>query len=87
MTNLAACEPCLPPPPPSVVNDGELASGRYAGRIARIDWSGLRAAQQRSAWWRRCHHKRWQYVGLAAEHWFIGLAIVDQPFRSRACWG
>lgn len=77
MTNLAACEPCLPPPPPSVVNDGELASGRYAGRIARIDWSGLRAAQQRSAWWRRCHHKRWQYVGLAAEHWFIGLAIVD----------
>ena len=77
MTNLDVCEPCLPPPPPSVVDDGELASGRYAGRIARIDWSGLRAAQQRSAWWRRCHHKRWQYVGLAAEHWFIGLAIVD----------
>ena len=47
MTNLAACEPCLPPPPPSVVNDGHLATGRYAGRIAHIDWSGLRAAQQR----------------------------------------
>lgn len=77
MMKLDVCEPCLPPPPPSVVNDGQLASGRYAGQIAHIDWSGLRAAQQRSAWWRRCHHKRWQYVGLAAEHWFIGLAIVD----------
>ena len=67
----------LPAPPSSVVHAGQIATGRYAGCIPRIDWSSLAAAQQRSAWWCRCHHKRWQYVGLAAEHWFIGLAIVD----------
>lgn len=67
----------LPSPPPSVVREGVPATGRYAGRIAHIDWSALHAAQQKSALWRRCHHKRWQYVGLAAADWFIGVAIVD----------
>lgn len=67
----------VPAPPLSVVHAGQIATGRYAGCIPRIDWSTLASAQQRAIWWRRCHHKRWQYVGLAAEHWFIGLAIVD----------
>ena len=69
--------PHLPAPPPSVVQAGQVATGRYAGCIPCIDWATLASAQQRAIWWRRCHHKRWQYVGLAAEHWFIGLAIVD----------
>ena len=78
----AAHRPSQPPsplsaPPLSVVRDGEVATGRYAGCIPCIDWSALSSARQRSAVWRRCHHKRWQYVGLAADDWFIGLAIVD----------
>nr|WP_295080084.1 DUF2804 domain-containing protein [uncultured Roseateles sp.] len=67
----------LPAPPPSVVADGAPASGRYAGRIAQVDWRGLRAPFKRSALWRRFHHKRWQYLGLGNEAVFIGLAIVD----------
>lgn len=68
----------LPSPPLQVVNvDGSPASGRYAGCIEHIDWRGLAVAQQRSALWRRLHHKRWQYVGISHEAFFIGLAIVD----------
>lgn len=61
--------------PESVVVDGAAAQGRHAGRIARIDWDGLRP---RPGWlWRRLHHKRWHYVGLGNAEVFIGVAIVD----------
>lgn len=63
--------------PASVVAGGLPASGRYAGRVDRIDWCDLAAAQQRSALWRRLHHKRWQYVGIGSAELFIGVAIVD----------
>lgn len=69
--------PGMLPPPAAVVIDGHPASGRYAGLVARIEWAGLCAAQQHSAWWRRLHHKRWQYVGIGSEEVFIGVAIVD----------
>ena len=63
------------PAPESVVLAGAPAHGRYAGRIARIDWTALRP---RPGWlWRRLHHKRWQYVGLGNAQLFIGVAIVD----------
>ena len=65
----------LPAAPAEVVIDGEPACGRYAGRIARIDWRGLK--HQRGALWLRLHHKRWQYIGIGSEELFIGLAIVD----------
>lgn len=65
----------MKPAPPSVVIDGSPAHGRYAGRIARIDWRGLAAPP--SFLWRRLHHKRWHYVGLGHEGLFIGVAIVD----------
>lgn len=67
----------LPAAPSQVVAAGEPLSGRYRGRLARIDWSELHAARQRSAWWRRLHHKRWQYVGIGSGDLFIGVAIVD----------
>ncbi|MEJ6005357.1 DUF2804 domain-containing protein [Paucibacter sp. AS339] len=67
----------LPPVPANVVVDGAPASGRYAGRIARIDWQGLAGPYRRSGLWRHFHHKRWQYVGIGNEELFIGLAIVD----------
>ncbi|MCV2366910.1 DUF2804 domain-containing protein [Roseateles oligotrophus] len=64
-------------PPAEVVSSGAPATGRYAGRIARIDWRALSGPFQRSWLWRRLHHKRWQYVGLGNDELFIGLAIVD----------
>lgn len=72
----------LKPPPAEVVVDGKPAHGRYAGRIARIDWSPLRP---RPGWlWRRLHHKRWHYVGLGDDAVFIGVAIVDLGWASSA---
>lgn len=67
----------LPGCPAGVVRDGLPHTGRYAGLIPTIDWSGLKALPFRSTWWQWLHHKRWVYVGLAAPDWFIGLAIVD----------
>ena len=63
------------PAPDTVLHEGQPRHGRYAGRIARIDWAGL---QPRPGWlWRRLHHKRWHYVGLGNARLFIGVAIVD----------
>jgi hypothetical protein len=71
----ATAPPALNTPPDAVVIDGFPAHGRYAGRIARIDWSTLRP---RPPWlWRQLHHKRWHYVGLGNDRLFIGVAIVD----------
>ncbi|WP_374595119.1 DUF2804 domain-containing protein [Aquabacterium sp.] len=67
----------LPAAPSRVVTAGEALSGRYRGRVARIDWAELQAARQHSALWRRLHHKRWQYVGIGSGDLFIGVAIVD----------
>jgi hypothetical protein len=61
--------------PDSAVIDGAPVHGRYAGRIARIDWTSLRPRPGRL--WRRLHHKRWHYVGLGNVQLFIGVAIVD----------
>lgn len=65
----------MTPTPESVVADGAPAHGRYAGRMARIDWSAL--GRRRSWLWRKLHHKRWHYVGLGNDEVFIGVAIVD----------
>ncbi|MFG6464757.1 DUF2804 domain-containing protein [Roseateles sp. DXS20W] len=72
----------MTPAPDHVVIDGTPAHGRYAGRIARIDWAPLRP---RPGWlWRRLHHKRWHYVGLGNEAVFIGVAIVDVGWAASA---
>jgi hypothetical protein len=72
----------MTPAPDHVLTAGQPAHGRYAGTLARIDWSGL---VPRPGWlWRRLHHKRWQYVGLGHEDVFIGVAIVDVGWVSSA---
>jgi hypothetical protein len=58
--------------------------GRFAGRAREIDWRRLPAPLGRSALWRRFHHKRWQYVGIAAADCFIGCAIVDVGWTNTA---
>ncbi|MEW9900393.1 DUF2804 domain-containing protein [Chitinivorax sp. PXF-14] len=74
----------LGPAPAQVVRAGAPATGRYSGLIERIDWQGLAGSFRRSAWWKRFHHKRWQYVGIATERCFIGLAIVDIGWTNTA---
>jgi hypothetical protein len=76
--------PPLPSAPTHVVQGGAPASGRYTGSPEHIDWSGLRGAFQRSALWRRFHHKRWHYLALATEQCFVGLAIVDLGWTNTA---
>jgi hypothetical protein len=63
---------------------GQPLHGRFAGRCTQIDWRRLPPALRRTAWWRRFHHKRWQYVGIAAKSCFIGCAIVDVGWTSAA---
>lgn len=72
------------PAPHSVVHEGHPATGRYAGSPPVIDWSGLQGEFRRSALWRRLHHKRWHYLGIATEHCFIGIAMVDLGWANTA---
>lgn len=65
----------MKPAPAHLTSDGQAAHGRYAGRIASLDWSGLRPRP--GPLWRRLHHKRWHYLGLGHDGLFIGVAIVD----------
>jgi hypothetical protein len=65
----------MTPAPDTIVTQGLPAHGRYAGRIARLDWAPLQT--DRGWLWRRLHHKRWHYVGLGHAQLFIGVAIVD----------
>lgn len=72
----------MTPAPAQLVLNGQPAHGRYAGRVACLDWSGLRP---RPGWlWRHLHHKRWQYVGLGHEALFLAVAIVDVGWASSA---
>jgi hypothetical protein len=72
----------MTPAPAQLVVDGAAAVGRHAGRIARLDWSGLRPRP--AWWWRRLHHKRWHYVGLGDAQVFVGVAIVDLGWAASA---
>lgn len=75
----------LPAAPRAVVDaDGIPALGRFEGKAADIDWAALAPPLQRSAWWRRFHHKRWHYVAMACEDVFCAVAIVDLGWTSTA---
>ncbi|MBI3283492.1 MAG: DUF2804 domain-containing protein [Burkholderiales bacterium] len=75
----------LPAAPAALVDDqGRVHFGQYAGHPAQIDWSGLPPALRRSRLWRHFHHKRWQYVALASEEVFCGIAIVDVGWTNTA---
>lgn len=76
--------PAWTPAPHCVVQSGQPATGRYAGFPPLIDWSGLQGPFRRSALWRRLHHKRWHYLGIATEQCFIGMAMVDLGWASTA---
>ena len=79
-----AWKSALPAPPSDMVVGGVPAWGRYAGCVDRIDWDALRGEWSRSWLWRRFHHKRWQFVGIAARQVYIGLAVVDLGWATTA---
>lgn len=74
----------LNPVPETVVQNGQPATGKYAGCIASVDWHGLSGAFARSGLWKRLHHKRWHYVGLGNAQCFVGLAMVDVGWTNTA---
>jgi len=75
----------LPPAPASILHDdGTPRFGRYAGHVDAIDWTKLAMPFARSRLWRRFHHKRWQYIALATDELFCGIAIVDIGWTNTA---
>jgi hypothetical protein len=67
-----------------LATDGSVNFGKYAGPLAQINWSGLAAPHQRSRLWQHFHHKHWQYVALATDDIFCGIAIVDVGWTNTA---
>lgn len=69
--------PSLPSAPAQVLNArGQPAFGTYRGQLRDLDWRRVKAPfVQQCA--KQFHHKRWQYAGIAGEHFFIGVAIID----------
>jgi Protein of unknown function (DUF2804) len=86
MSHLLAQESQMLPAAPQDVLDakGWPRFGRYAGTAQAIDWSRLASPYARNAAWRHFHHKRWQYIALATDDLFCGIAIVDLGWTSTA---
>lgn len=63
---------------------GRVNFGQYAGFPSHIDWTRLSSDYRRSRFWRHFHHKRWQYVALATDELFCGIAIVDVGWTNTA---
>lgn len=75
----------LQPAPTQIVEEnGQLNFGQYLGAPSQIDWSGLRSPYRRSRFWEYFHHKHWQYVALATDEIFCGIAIVDVGWTNTA---
>ena len=85
MTSTIPPRSCLPPAPKTLIAvDGQPRCGKFAGTVDQIDWTGLAAPYARGKVWRYFHHKRWQYVALATEQVFCGVAIVDLGWTNTA---
>jgi hypothetical protein len=82
MTQPATILPAAPNE--NVEKNGRVNFGRYAGAPAKIDWSCLRSPYRRSRFWQHFHHKHWQYVALATDEIFCGVAIVDVGWTNTA---
>lgn len=81
--NEGACV-TLPAAPVNLLTQGQPCVGRHAGCLPMVDLRHLPAPWARSAWWRRFHHKRWQYVGIGSSTVFVGLAVVDLGWAATA---
>jgi hypothetical protein len=68
--------------PPDAIDpvSGAPRFGSYRGGLSRIDLTSLRSST--IAW--AAHHKRWMYVGIAAEDCYAALAIVRFGYVANA---
>ncbi|AXK39101.1 DUF2804 domain-containing protein [Crenobacter cavernae] len=74
----------LPPAPAFLVHErGVPAFGMYQGVVGSLSWSPLKAPPFKRLT-RRLHHKRWQYVAFAHEHFFVAAAVVDVGWTGAA---
>jgi hypothetical protein len=75
----------FPTAPNKIVDaNGQVCFGQYAGAPSQIDWSGLRLPYRRNRLWQYFHHKHWQYIALATDELFCGVAIVDVGWANTA---
>ncbi|MFZ6646980.1 DUF2804 domain-containing protein [Undibacterium sp. TJN25] len=74
---MLAAQPLAGVPGKLLDEQGQPQCGKFAGKMESLDWRGLAAPHKRGALWRYFHHKRWQYVALATDDLFCGIAIVD----------
>lgn len=68
--------------PLAAIERGEPRFGTYQGLVGRPDWRQLTGDYHRSAWWRFCHHKQWQYVALFTPRLVLGMAVVDVGYAA-----
>ncbi|WP_434632218.1 DUF2804 domain-containing protein [Chromobacterium sp. CV08] len=74
----------LPPAPLRLTTAaGAAAFGAYQGIVPEADWRAL-ALTPLQRLTRRLHHKRWQYVAIAAADFLIGAAAVDVGWNGTA---
>lgn len=76
--------PAMSVAPPALLVAGQPCVGRHAGCLPEVRLDQLPEPWARPAWWRRFHHKRWQYVGMGSADVFVGLAIVDLGWAGTA---
>ncbi|MBR7784402.1 DUF2804 family protein, partial [Undibacterium sp. LFS511W] len=75
----------LPEAPASVLDEkNAVLFGQYVGAPERIDWTGLAQPFRRHPLWQVLHHKHWNYVALATDEIFCGIAIVDVGWTNTA---
>lgn len=75
-----ALEKGLPKAPESLVSKGLPNFGIYKGEIRDMSWESLEAKPYNTKW----HHKKWNYVGIAAGDYFFGIAVVHVGWSGTA---
>ena len=72
----------LAPPPESVLDahTGAPRIGSFRGALPRVDLASV----GRGRLWRFAHHKRWMYVAIASDEFYIGVAVVHLGYVASA---
>ncbi|QNQ01334.1 YALIA101S02e18448g1_1 [Yarrowia lipolytica] len=77
---VVATEKGLPKAPDSLVSKGLPNFGIFQGEIKDMSWDSLEAKPYNTKW----HHKKWEYVGIAADDYFFGIAVCHVGWSSTA---
>ncbi|KAG5362336.1 hypothetical protein CJU90_5037 [Yarrowia sp. C11] len=75
-----AAEKGLPKAPESLVSKGLPNFGIFQGEVKDMSWESLEAKPYNTKW----HHKKWEYVGIATDDYFFGVAVCHVGWSSTA---